>query len=652
MLDGILPIQDSFCCPPVQSGTPPSIISCHHLENYRRLSAIPGYCHLVAPTLEMDGTVLPQFPKLSLHVSRDNVDPNEIVTAWLSKLQICFEERKFASLSESFLTDCWWRDMLGLSWDITTKRGFENISTYLHDSDVVMTDLKPSSGGLKPFLVEWSGDFWVQSAFSFQTKFGKGHGVLKLVNEPSGEWKVWTVYTELVQLHFQEELETRRIRGGAPLLHDRQANGDKVEPSVVIVGAGQAGISLAARLHAMGIRTRVVDRWARVGDSWRKRYETIMLNTPTFTDHYPFMKYPDNWPEWLNRDQTADFLEHYSQIMGLDVQLNTAVTSVRRVGSKYEVRVNGPHGEDVLYPDHVVLATGNYSDVPITPSFKNQGAFKGIIYHSIAHQSARNVPDVKTQRVVVIGSSTSGHDIAQDFVRCGAQEVSMVQRNPIFCLSRDTWRNLQLGLWNTPGLTTEEADLLGNSIPIALIRSMSIGLTRKMAKADREMLAGLRKAGLAIRTGEDGYGLADHQLITGGHYYIDQGACQMIIDGRIKVHQCEGGVQELGERSVILADGTSIAADVIVFATGYERNILTVRKLMGDDVADKLEGFGSFDHEQERKGWWRPTGIPGFWFMTGSFSWCRQFSRTLALQIAHAIKGGDMPLSNGNGHVD
>ncbi|KAJ6447277.1 Acetyl-coenzyme A transferase nodX [Purpureocillium lavendulum] len=542
----------------------------------------------------MDGTVLPPIPELRLLVNKSEIRPDDIVSAWLSQLRARFEDRRYDQLADLFIGDCWWRDILGLAWDFTTKHGWQQIEAYLEGSDTIFTNLEPAAGGLKPFLVEWNGDSWIQSAFLFRTKDGEGHGLVRLINEPDGGWKAWTVFTELTKLHDREHEAAgcQKVQDIAMSRQIPQTNGCKEVASVLIVGA----------------------------------------------DHYPFLKYPENWPEWLGRDHTADFLEHYSQIMGLDVRLNTTVTAVRRVASKYEVRASGPRGEHTFRPDHVVLATGVYSDIPKIPELDGKDKFLGTIYHSIDHKSARAVPDLGDQNVVVIGCSTSGHDIAQDFVNCGARHVSMIQRSPIFSVSRDSWKTTILGLWNTPGLTTEEADLLGNSIPIPIVRTMSIGLTRSMASADKVMLNGLKKAGLAVRTGEDGYGLADHQLITGGHYYIDQGATQMIIDGRIKVHQCEGGVKELGERSVILADGTVLEADVIVMATGWEKNILTVQKLMGDEVAAKLQGFGCLDSEQERNGWWRPTGIPGFWFMTGSFTWCRQFSRALALQIAHAIR--------------
>lgn len=407
----------------------------------------------------------------------------------------------------------------------------------------------------------------------------------------------------------------------------------------LICYAGQAGVSLAARLKRMGIKALLVERHVRVGDAWRARYDSVTLNTPTFTDHYPFMKYPENWPEWLTGAQAADFLQHYAQLMQLEVLVNSTVTSVQRTDGVYVVQVSAPDGMQTLYAKHVVLATGVYSDNPNVPQFQGQDNFKGTIYHSSQRKSGNLIPDISQKSVVVIGCSTSGHDISQDFVNCGAKSVTMIQRHPIFTLSTDSWKTLQLALWNMKGLTTEEADLLGNSLPIAIVRAMSIGVTRAMAEMDKELLDGLRRAGMALRTGEDGYGLADHQLIKGGHYYIDQGACKMIEEGRIKVHHCEGGVRELGETSVTLADGTKIEADVVVLATGFENNIENVRKLMGEEVAATLKGFGDLDGEQERIGWWRPTGVDGFWYMTGSFMWCRQFSRVLSLQIAAQLRG-------------
>ncbi|KAJ6780803.1 hypothetical protein PWT90_04569 [Aphanocladium album] len=590
----------------------------------------------------MDGTKLPTLPALQLFSPKDKIEANQIVADWLAQLQICLDQKKFHDLSKLFIKDCWWRDILSLSWDFTTKRNQDNIGSYLDSSSNTVKNLKAcESGGLKPALIEWAGQVWVQAAFTFDTEHGNCRGLVRLENDAEMNWKAWTVFTELEELHSQKHLEARRVQSRAAAQKSPQVNGcpEDTDPAVLIVGAGQCGVALGARLKAMGVRACLIERHGAVGDVWRKRYDSVTLNTPTFSDHYPFLKYPENWPEWLTGSQAADFMEHYARLMDLDVRVNTTVTSVTRKGECFQVEAIGPSGVCKFYPEHVVLATGVFGDGPVIPQFPGKDRFKGSIYHSSEHKSANLIPNISEKKIVVIGCSTSGHDISQDFVNSGAKQVTMIQRHPIFTLSTDTWKTLMLGLWNMPGLSTEEADLLGNSLPIAIVRSMSIGLTRTMAELDKEMLDGLRKAGMALLTGENGYGLADHQLILGGHYYIDHGACEMIIDGRIKVRQCDGGVKEISESSVTLDDGTTVDADVIVMATGFEKNVENVRKLLGEDIAAKLEGFGDLDDEQERNGWWRRTGVDGFWYMTGSFCWSRQFSRPLALQVAAEVNG-------------
>lgn len=392
----------------------------------------------------------------------------------------------------------------------------------------------------------------------------------------------------------------------------------------------------------MGIETLLVDRHARLGGSWRGRYKSVMLNTPTYTDHPPFMRIPESYPRWLSRDSVADFWEHYGQIMGLDVLTGAEVTGTQFDESLQVYRVHLKKGEwsKDITARHVVLATGVYSDEPVLPTFPGQDSFKGQTYHSSKHTSASDVPEVQSKKAVIIGTGSSGHDIAQDFVNAGAKEVSLVQRSPIFYLSAESSEAIQLMLWNMEGLTTEEADLVGNATPLAVIRTMGIGMTHMMAERDKDIIAGLRKAGMTLKTGDDGYGLADYQLIKGGNFYLDQGAGQMIVDGRIKIHNCQDGVSEFQPDGFVLANGTKVDADIVVLATGYQKNLKTVERLMGRQVADKMdENFGVLDKENERSGWWRPTGQPGFWYMTGSFMWCRQYSLPLALQIAAIEKG-------------
>jgi cation diffusion facilitator CzcD-associated flavoprotein CzcO len=290
--------------------------------------------------------------------------------------------------------------------------------------------------------------------------------------------------------------------------------------------------------------------------------------------------------------------------MGLDVLLNTEVLSVKydAAQQRYTVETRSNGGSRILTARHVVLATGSFSEDIKVPDIPGKDSFEGRMYHSKHHVSAEEIDGVRDKKVVVIGTATSGHDIAEDFVLGGAKQVSMIQRHATFVVSSESFSGIQLGLWNMDGLSTEEADLVGNSIPLAVIRTMSIDTTKMMAANDKTMLDGLRQAGMAIKTGEDGVGLADHQLIKGGHFYIDQGASQMIIDGKIKLHRCEQGVREIRPNGLVLADGAEIDADVIVFATGYSLNIGNVERIMGKDIADRLPEFGLLDPEQERAG--------------------------------------------------
>ncbi|KAL0932585.1 flavin-binding monooxygenase [Colletotrichum truncatum] len=598
----------------------------------------------------MDGTRLPELPVLALQegVDRTQIDAGKISADWLATLERRFTEKSFGDLSDLFIDNCWWRDIVGLSWDFTCKQGQESISKYLNSAEHGLSDIQTSKfGGLQPLLIDFGGQIWIQTGFTFKTPHGEGKGLLKLVNVGLTEWKAWTIFTQLEKLDFQKELEAERDAQlpGTEAPATSGVNGHQTseveDVQVLIVGAAQAGLMLGARLKHMGIKTLLVERNARLGDSWRQRYQSVTLHTPTYTDHWAFLKFPETWPKFLVGDKVAEWMEHYGQLMGLDILYNTEVTKVTYDGAakKYTVQTQTPEGLQTISARHVVLATGVFGDQPIVPSFPGQDSFKGQIYHSKQHKSAAEIPDVGKKKVVVIGAATSGHDISADFVTHGAKEVTMVQRNAIFSISRESWETFILSLWKIDGLSTEEADIVGNAIPLAVIRTMSIGLTKMMAERDKEVHDGLKKAGLEIKEGEDGYGLADFQLIKGGQYYIDQGANKMIIDGRIKIRRCEQGVKEFQEDGLVLADGRKIEADVVVFATGFQKETTTIEKLMGPEVTKRLRKFGQLDEEQERSGWWRSTGVPGFWYMTGSFMYCRQFSLPLALQIAAVEKG-------------
>ena len=105
--------------------------------------------------------------------------------------------------------------------------------------------------------------------------------------------------------------------------------GYETQPYVLVVGGGQGGIGLGARLRQLDIPTIIIDRHARPGDAWRSRYKSLCLHDPVWYDHLPYIKFPDNWPVFSPKDKIGDWLESYTRVMELNYWTSTSATSAR-----------------------------------------------------------------------------------------------------------------------------------------------------------------------------------------------------------------------------------------------------------------------------------------------------------------------------------
>ena len=99
---------------------------------------------------------------------------------------------------------------------------------------------------------------------------------------------------------------------------EQAALGTTEQPYCLIVGGGQGGIALGARLKQLGVPTIILEKNARAGDSWRNRYRSLVLHDPVWYDHLPYIPFPDNWPVFTPKDKLADWLEMYVRVMELD----------------------------------------------------------------------------------------------------------------------------------------------------------------------------------------------------------------------------------------------------------------------------------------------------------------------------------------------
>jgi putative flavoprotein involved in K+ transport len=567
------------------------------------------------------------------------------VDDWLAAFESALRARDVQTAAGLFAADSYWRDLVSFTWNITTVEGRAGVADML---TACLDGVDPAGFATTEEPVEADGvvEAWIR----FDTAVGRGTGHLRLTDE--GAWTLLTTLRELTG--FEERrgetrpqgVSHRLVKGRKTWAEERDA---PVDPYVVVIGGGQGGIALGARLRQLGVPALVLDKHARPGDQWRGRYKTLCLHDPVWYDHLPYLPFPANWPVFAPKDKIADWLEMYTRVMEVPYWSSSTVRSAAFEDGKWRVVVDRDGAETVLTPTHVVFATG-MSGKPAIPSFP--GDFKGEQHHSSAHPGPEAY---RGRRVVVIGSNNSAFDI------CGAlwehdADVTMVQRSSTHIVKSATLMDIGLGdLYSeravAAGVTTDKADMIFASLPYRILHEFQIPAYRKMAERDKEFYERLEKAGFWHDWGPDGSGLFMKYLRRGSGYYIDVGAADLVADGRIKL--AHGEVDHLTEDAVVLDDGTTLPADLIVYATGYGSMNGWVADIVDQETADrvgKVWGLGSDTPkdpgpwEGEQRNMWKPTRVPNLWFHGGNLHQSRHYSLYLALQLKARYEGLDTPV--------
>jgi putative flavoprotein involved in K+ transport len=428
-----------------------------------------------------------------------------------------------------------------------------------------------------------------------------------------------------------------------------QELGRSVQPYCLIVGGGQNGLMLAARLKRLGVPALVVDALEKPGDGWRARYDSLYLHDPVFLDHFPYLPFPDHWPLYTSKDKIADWLEIYAKAMEIDFWGNTTCTSARFEESQGEwtVTIMRDGVELTLRPKQLVLATG-LSGAKYVPGLTGAERFRGAQYHSADHTSGQGLAG---KRCVVVGSNNSAHDICVDLWEHDA-DVTMIQRSPTVVVRADTMRDLSKQIYYAqPGADMEAADLMFNATPFRPRTAFEKGFTDFLRKLDAEFYAALEKSGFQLWHGEDetGFFMAYYRRAAG--YYIDVGGSDLIARGDIAVEH--GEIAEVLPEGVRLVNGTVLPADVIIYATGYRPMHEWVGQLISPEVQRKVGpcwGLGSGTAgdpgpwQGELRNMWKPTAQPALWFQGGNLMQARFHSLHLALQIKARMEGLPTPV--------
>jgi putative flavoprotein involved in K+ transport len=582
-----------------------------------------------------------------------------VLAGWLARLEDALAAADPEAAVELFCEEeCFWRDLVAFTWNIATMDGRPAIRE--------MLESRPRGSLTARFVRDGDAqvvDGMVEGWFDFETPLARGRGHARL-----RDGLCWTLLTAMTELKGHEEPSGFRRpygvvhqarRGGWPTWLDERERtarslGVEEQPYCLIVGGGQCGLMLGARLKRLGVPTLIIDAQPAIGGSWRRRYRSLYLHDAVWMDHFPYMPFPDHWPVYMSKDKLADWLEIYAKAMELDVWSSASCREARfdEEQGAWRVAVERDGRRLELRPRHLVLATG-LSGLPQTPAIAGAERFEG---HQLHSSEYRNGAGLEGKACVVVGANNSAHDIAVDLWERGAS-VTMIQRSPTTVVKATSLRrHRDKGPLSEAaarrGIDAARADLIIASTPYRAKERLDQADCRRLQEEDAEFYARLRASGFLLDFGEDETGHVGKYMRRASGYYIDVGGSELVASGEIKVRSGVG-VAEIRPRSVVLGDGSELAADAIIYATGFGPMEGWTVALISPEAAAKVGrcwGLGSDTGldpgpwEGELRNMWKPTAQEGLWFMGGNLAQARFHSLHLALQIKARMEGLPTPI--------
>jgi indole-3-pyruvate monooxygenase len=310
-------------------------------------------------------------------------------------------------------------------------------------------------------------------------------------------------------------------------------------PSAIIVGAGPAGLAVAACLVRASVSFTVLEQQQSVAASWRGHYDRLHLHTNKGTSALPFMPFPRDYPRYPSRDQMIDYIETYARTFSIEPKFNEEVLAARRRDGRWEVTTR----TGTYAAPHLVIATGLNREA-VVPQWPGQENYRGRIMHS---RDYRNGRDLSGCPVLVVGIGNSGGEIAIDLHEHAARPTIAV-RGPVNVLPRDI-----LGI---PIVVTAMA---AGMLPPRIADAFNAPLLRLV-------VGNLRSLGLQAPR----YGSLTQIARTGRIPMIDVGAIDLIKRGAIAIRP---GIEQFVEDGVVFTDGRREAFHTVILATGFRARV-------------------------------------------------------------------------------
>lgn len=344
------------------------------------------------------------------------------------------------------------------------------------------------------------------------------------------------------------------------------------DETVIVIGAGAAGLAAADALGRRGMTAVVLDKEQRIAEPWRRRHEKLILNTHRALSALPGLAYPSRTAAFPNKDVIVGYLNDFARTRGIRVEFGTAVERIERNGGHWLVHTS----QGVLSARHVIVATGR-DRLPWTPDWPGKATFTGKLVHTADFGTAE---DYAGKKVLVVGAGNSGFDVLNHLARADTDAVWLSARQGPSLMPK---RIGKVAVARFGGFMAMLPTWIADAVIAATQRLVFGDLTR----------FGLPPApkGGASRLGVEQIAIA-----------VDDGAVAALKAGRISV---VAPVAAFEGASVRLKDGTVIEPDVVIAATGYRTGL---EAMLGDLGVLDAKGVPKANGGM-------PSGQPGLWFI-------------------------------------
>ncbi|PWN40383.1 FAD/NAD(P)-binding domain-containing protein [Ceraceosorus guamensis] len=601
----------------------------------------------------------------------ESVEANAVAVQVLAQLDACLVRGDWQSDDFQNLwvdgEDAWFKDHLALTGSVRTIRRSSSIKKAFQT--LVPARRAANFGPDAAFQVGGPARFerlnpavaWIDAPFVFDTRdpAAKCGGYLKLIRTQSGEeeakWKIWVWFSALLELKCSPWGHPAR---SSPLPGVQQGNaasrglppstvgGESAPLDLLVVGAGTAGLSALTCARALGLIAIAVDKDAQVGHLWKSRYKALHLHTTKAFNALPFAPFPARYPDFVSAEQFGTYLQN-DVVSALKLPVYSGILydngkwdDARKFWVISLVDVDtGERGQ--LCAKNIVMANGPLLPEPRIPTVAAREQFRGETVHSSEFTDAKPWAG---KRCLVVGTGASGHDISSALHHAGASSVHLVQRGPNFIFPIAAQEAIIGQIYNEK-IPIEMSDLMWSAMPLGVTRTITAAVlgagTQQIAPT---LFQDLEAKGFRVEREKDFTHFAHERH--GGHYQGHD--FDLLTSGKVKVHSAPAGISHFDSDALVFQDGTSLQADLVVWATGFTRKgsvpeWLVEKGLIDAEAAKDVEAIGhGVDEEGEWPGRWTGSGHPALWFTGAEIQAARYGGKLIALQIAME-KNSELP---------